>query len=1276
MSKIIDSVKIGIASPEKIISWSSGEVTKFGTKSYKSLDPEPGTIYGEEIFGPTKDYTCRCGTKHPETMYRGTKCKKCGVEYTKSSVRRERMGHIMLASPVVHHYYKDTIKLLLDLKVKGDKNIIDSICYCNKYVVINPGNTNHTYKEIISNEELNLCDPEGYSNECYLSGYSKEKNGDNFIALTGALALQILLKEFDLEAEKKKLTAKAKKSKKDDDSSKKLSTADSKRLSLIESFINSGNKPEWMVLTVLPVIPPDVRPLVSLQHGHMSSSDLNDLYNDIISWNDNVKEARTKFFLLNNYITNIRCLQQSVDRLINNENLGQLTSKAASGQPHKSLTGHLSHKKGRFRHDLLGVRVDYSGRSSIAVSPTLKLYQCGVPNEMALTLFRPFLVRRLVVNGIYDDENKAEVAIENKNNDIWDSLQEVMKEHPVLLNRQPSLHRLSIQAFRPVLVEGSAIRLHPLVCPGFNADFDGDTMAIHVVIGDKAIAEAEVLMLASNNVLSPKDGKPIITPGQDMVLGNYYINMEETKDEFYARSKKLKELGNLEESKIWKQYGDNEGTLYASFEEAYKAYQSKKIHLHTRIAVLAKNIGKEFTEEQNKCYLVTTVGKLIFNRIFPSDFPYLDYVKKTEVHIGERFYKSGTNIKEVIEKLPIAPEFDKKALSTTINEVFLHYKGNNGKIAEILDGIKDLGFEYSTVAGMTIAFSDMELYTKKPEMKAEGERRVAEIEELYDRGLLSNKDFKDQKKKIWESIQNDIKEDVLAPLDRKNPINMSADSGARGSKDNIVQLLGMRGYINSLTNKGENLILSSFIEGLNSNEYIIATHGQRKSLSDTALKTQDTGYFSRRMVYAAQNVTISDDDCGTRQGYYIESVFKDKDIVGAKKFDKDNIIEGLYDRIVGRYSKQDVVNPKTGELIVASDEFIDENIAKKIVDAGIKGISIRNVFTCRSKNGICKKCYGTNLSTGLIVEKGTAVGIIAAQSISEPSTQLTMRTFHTGGAAQAGGDITDGFPRVKSLFDPQKNSKNVKYARIALVDGAISNIDKVKNTITISNENVDRVHKLGDVKLLPKIKKGTHVSAGDKLSEGNIDPRELLECGEKKVQDYILAEVQKVYKGNGVDVNDKHIEVIVRQMLRKAEIVDSGDSKLSVGTRETIARITEENNKLLIAGKKPVQFKQVLLSITQSGTDSESFLASAAFQNTSKNLTNASIQGKVDHLNGVMENVICNNLVPIINGSKYQDKSSEEIEAKANEIREKRNEQAKIVEERRKEQESLNSVVE
>ena len=1233
------SIQVRLASPETILKWSHGEVTKPETINYRSQKAERDGLFCERIFGPTKDWECACG-KYKKVRFKGVVCDRCGVEITKASVRRERMGHIHLAAPVAHIWYlrgiPSRMALLLDVTPKQ----LEEVVYFVSYIVTDPKESGLAYKQILSEREFR-------ENQAIYGS-------TGFTAQTGAEAVLRLLQDVDLESEYQEVQDALEKAQ--GEKRKKLI----KRLDTINAFRNSENLPEWMILTNIPVIPPDLRPMLQLDGGRFATSDLNDLYRRVITRNNRLRkllDLGTPNIIVQN---EKRMLQESVDALIDNGRRSKPIT-GAGGRALKSLSHSLKGKQGRFRQNLLGKRVDFSGRSVIAVGPDLKMYQCGIPREMAVNLFKPFIINEIVNQGLAQNPKNAEKLIERRDPRIWDVVETVIDGYPVLMNRAPTLHRLGIQAFLPKLVEGRAMRLHPLVCTAFNADFDGDQMAIHVPLGEEARAEALVMMLGSHNILGPKDGKPIVTPGQDMVMGNFYLTMEETKDEFFAEAKHYEEVGCPLEAAHWHRFGESEGHVYTDEDEVMMAYQSKQVHLHTRIALPVCNMHKtSFDEKHKNDYLITTVGKIVFNSMFPEDFPYINEVSKENfISTPDKYFIApGQNIKEYIESMPLVDAVKKKDLGKVIAEVFKRYDAD--QTAEILDQIKSLGFEYSTVAGITVALSDIEVAPHKDEYIDEGRVKADQLKHLQRKGMLTMEEWERHLSKMWDDQKDKIVTSLMNNLPRKNPINMMATSGARGNASNFTQLAGMRGLMakpgHAKAGAGEYVptiievpIYSCFREGLNVSEFFISTHGVRKGLTDTALKTAESGYLTRRLVDVAQDVIIKEDDCGTDKGYWIETLMDRK---------TNSVIEPLQDRLVGRYSKQDVTDPKTGELIIASDEFITDELAKKIVDAGVTGMYIRSVFTCKSRLGVCRKCYGRNMATGKDVEVGEAIGIMAAQSIGEPGTQLTMRTFHTGGVAGAGAeDITQGLPRVEELFEA-RCPKGV--AVIAQISGEITSIERIEGTmrqeVIITNEHESVSHKINaNQSMRPWVQIGAKIEAGVALTEGPLDPKELLRvAGVREVQDYILKEVKKVYQSQGIEISDKHLEVMIKQMMKKVIVVDSGDTDLNVGVQLSLNNITKINRNALLSGKTPATFKPVLLGISKSSVETDSFLSAASFQETTKVLTDATIKGKVDHLIGLKENVIIGKLIPAGTGCHGDRPQNEIVAAKAKELRDKR----------------------
>ena len=1179
------ALKIGIASPDDIRTWSYGEVIKPETINYRTLKPERDGLFCEKIFGPTRDYECSCG-KYKRLRYKNIVCDRCGVEVTKSKVRRERMGHIELATPVSHIWYVKGIPSYIGLCLDMSPRDLEEVIYFVSYVVLDPGATTLIKKQTLSDKE-------------YRAYY--EKYGNTFKVGMGAEAIKTLLMELDVEKELEQLQGELENA----TGQKKIKLV--KRLDVLDSFAKSGNKPEWMILDVLPVIPPELRPMIQLDGGRFATSDLNDLYRRVINRNNRLKklvELNAPSIIIQN---EKRMLQEAVDSLFDNGRRGRSVT-GAGNRALKSLSSMLKGKQGRFRQNLLGKRVDYSGRSVIVVGPDLKMYQCGIPKEMALELFKPHVINGLVTREIANNIKSAKKMIDTRDPKVWDVVEEVIKEHPVMLNRAPTLHRLGIQAFEPKLVSGKAIRLHPLVTTAFNADFDGDQMAVHVPLSEEAKAEARILMLGANNILSPKDGKPIVTPSQDMVLGNYYITMEKVGKE-------------------------GEGRIFKNSNEALMAYNRREIDLHTRIVVPVNSFKhKVFLDSHKNQYLVTTVGKLIFNEILPDSFPYINEPSDENIEKytpNKYFIAPGENIPEKVREIPKASAFKKGTLEKIIAQMFKKYKTTETSI--MLDKLKDLGFKYSTYAGITISAFDVISSKSKEQVIADSEAEVKKINKQYQRGLITNKERFDLVINVWDKAKKDIEKELegYAKSDEyeDNPIFIMMNSKARGSISNFVQLAGMRGTMAKPNGEPVEIpIKSSFRDGLSVSEFFLSTHGARKGSADTALKTADSGYMTRRLVDVAQDLIVREEDCGTTQGVLVEA-FRD---------DKDGIIEPLYDRILGRYTNKKVLDPETKEVIIDKNELITENIADRIINAGIESVEIRTVLTCRTDHGVCCKCYGRNLATGNIVEIGEAVGTMGAQSIGEPGTQLTMRTFHTGGVA-GGEDITQGLPRVEELFEARTPKGK---ATIAEIDGVVAKIEdqKGRTRIYIQNENEVREH-LTAYGAKIRVEKGDKISAGDRLTEGNISPKELLAVTDPNtVQQYILREVQKVYRSQGVDINDKHVELIARRMISQIRIMDSGDTNFLPSTVVSINKFTEGNKDVILQGKKPAIGQPILLGITKSSLQTDSFLASASFQETTRILTEAAVKGNVDHLHGLKENVIIGKLIPAGTGAKeYMD---------------------------------------
>ena len=1154
--ELFHSIKIGLASPEKIRSWSYGEVKKPETINYRTLKPEKEGLFCEKIFGPTKDWECSCG-KYKRVRYKGVVCEKCGVEVTKAKVRRERMGHIELAAPVSHIWYFKGIPSRMGLVLDMSPRALEKVLYFASYVVtyVEPGETTLYEKQLLSEIEYREF---------------KKEYGDKFTAKMGAEAIRDLLVKVDLQKENDELTEELQ----DATGQKKIRIT--RRLEVIDAFIQSDNKPEWMILDAIPVIPPDLRPMVQLDGGRFATSDLNDLYRRIVNRNNRLKklmDINAPDIIVRN---EKRMLQESVDALIDNGRRGRPVT-GPGNRPLKSLSEMLKGKQGRFRQNLLGKRVDYSGRSVIVVGPDLKFYQCGLPKNMALELFKPFVMRELVKRELTYNIKSAKRMVERGKDEVWDVLEDVIKDHPVLLNRAPTLHRLGIQAFEPVLVEGKAIKLHPLSCTAYNADFDGDQMAVHLPLSTEAQAEARLLMLSTNNILALKDGKPITTPTQDMVLGSYYLTLD--------RKDKLK--------------GD--GSIYRNFDEMFHAYESGFLHLQSHVSV------RRYADENDKRGKIvpSTVGRFIVNEFIPQD---LGFVNRDED-------KYSLEIDQVV---------DKKLLGKIIEKTYK--KHGNIKTAELLDNIKATGYHYSTIGAVSISMGDVQIPDTKPELLANAEKEVAKYEKAFRRGLISDEERYEKVIEIWNKATDDLTDDVMDGFDALNNIYIMADSGARGSKNQIRQLAGMRGLMASPSGRTiEVPITSNFREGLSVLEFYMSAHGSRKGLADTALRTADSGYLTRRLVDVSQQVIVSEEDCGTDE-YLVARAFKDG----------KELIESLADRIEGRYSFEDIINPESGEVIVKANEVISDDDAVLIESLGIEDVKVRSVLGCKAKHGVCAHCYGRNLATGSHIGIGEAVGVIAAQSIGEPGTQLTMRTFHTGGVAAA-ADITQGLPRVEELFEARKPKGLAVIAeRGGLVDIKETN-KKREVLITAEDGTVDSYNIVYGSRL--KVKQGDEVEAGDELTQGSVYPQDLLRVkGEKGVQEYIVKEVQRVYRLQGVDINDKHIEIIVRQMLSKCKIEDAGDTELLPGSLVNVVDYKEANKKAKEEGKEPATARVNLLGITKASLATDSFLSAASFQETTRVLTDAAIKGKEDMLEGLKENIIIGQLIPAGTGARINSK--------------------------------------
>ena len=1149
---VFDSIKIGLASPEMIRSWSHGEVTKPETINYRTLRAEKDGLFCEKIFGPTKDWECLCG-KYKRVRYKGKVCEKCGVEVTTKKVRRERMGHIELAAPVSHIWYFRAIPSRMGTILDISPRALEKVLYFAQYIVLDPGNTPLEKKQMLSERE-------------YRDMYEKYEN--DFRVGMGAEAIKELLHEIDVEKLSEELKAEL------DASSGQKKLKIIKRLEVVEAFRRSGNKPEWMILDVVPVIPPEIRPMVPLDGGRYATSDLNDLYRRVINRNNRLKklmELMAPEIIIKN---EKRMLQEAVDALIDNGRHGKPVTGGSSSRPLKSLSEMLRGKQGRFRQNLLGKRVDYSGRSVIVVGPSLKIYQCGLPKEMALELFKPFVMKRLVETQNASNIKDAKKKVERVSPEVWDALENVIKDHPVLLNRAPTLHRLSIQAFEPILVEGRAIKLHPLVCTAFNADFDGDQMPVHVPLSSEAQAEARFLMLSANNFLKPADGKAVTVPSQDMVLGSYYLTIDRAGEK-------------------------GEGGFYRDFDEAMMAYENGYLGIHAPIKV---RVSKEIDGVVHTGIIDATLGRLIFNKPIPQDLGFVDRSDPAK-----------------LLDLEVAFPTAKKQLGEIVDRTIK--KHGPTVTAQVLDDIKANGFKYSTKASISISVSDMTVPEEKKELIAAAEHEVEQITKNFRRGLLSDKERYDSVIKVWEETTKKVEEALLACLSRYNPIKMMADSGARGSIAQMKQLAGMRGLMFSATGKTMEIpIKSNFREGLNVLEYFIGARGSRKSLSDTALKTADSGYLTRRLVDVSQDVIVREDDCGTREGIWVSDVK-----------DGNSVIEPLEDRLPGRYLIGDVVDKTTGEVIAHDGEFITPDTAKKIVASGAERVHVRSILKCKSKHGVCAHCYGSDMASGKTVSVGEAVGIIAAQSIGEPGTQLTMRTFHTGGIA--GSDITQGLPRVEELFEARRPKKT---ATIAEVNGTVRIADakKTRNVIVTTAEGEETVYPIPfGTKIL--VSEGSYVSRGDAITEGNMSLADITRInGLDAVYDYIIREVQRVYRSQSIKINDKHIEVIARQMTRKVRIEDGGDTTLLTGSMADITEFVSENEEIerrIAAGERtlrPATATPVLLGITKAALQTDSFLSAASFQETTKVLTDAAIKGKVDNLLGLKENVIIGKLIP------------------------------------------------
>lgn len=1183
-----ESMQIGLASPQKIRSWSYGEVKKPETINYRTLKPEKDGLFDERIFGPTKDYECACG-KYKRIRFKGRVCDRCGVEVTSSKVRRERMGHIELAAPVSHIWYFKGIPSRMGLVLDMSPRALEEVIYFASYVVLDAGDAPLEKKQLLSEAEYRE---------------KKEEYGDRFTAEMGAEAIQKLLADVDLEKEATELKAVLK------EATGQKRTRAVRRLDILEAFLKSGNKPEWMVMDVIPVMPPDLRPMVQLEGGRFATSDLNDLYRRVINRNNRLKrllELNAPGIIVQN---EKRMLQEAVDALIDNGRRGRPVA-GPGNRPLKSLSHLLKGKQGRFRQNLLGKRVDYSGRSVIDVGPNLKMNQMGLPVPMAMELFKPFIMHELTKRGLATNVKAAKRLIDKRDNKVFDVLEDVISEHPVLLNRAPTLHRLGIQAFEPVLVSGKAMRLHPLVCAAYNADFDGDQMAIHVPLSDEAQAEARLLMLAAHHILSPRDGEPIVAPSQDMVIGNYYMTTEDKARE-------------------------GEGMIFKDANEAYMAYKDGFVALQTRVGVQVPSMPKKpFTDEQRSQIMVTSVGKLIFNGIMPEDYYYINEPTNDNLLNGvpdKYFLDKGEDIHAYLENAPLVPPFKKGFLSDIIAEVYKKYKVT--KTSQFLDRIKDLGYYESTISGVTVGIADITDLKEKPAIIENAHKQVALVTKQFRRGLITDDERYERVIGIWNDAKDEVQNKLIEHMDIHNPINMMSDSGARGNISNFTQLAGMRGLMAAPNGKIMELpVLSNFREGLSVLEMFLSSHGARKGMTDTALKTANSGYLTRRLVDVAQDVVVREKDCGTDRGLDVAAITEGNEM-----------IEPLYDRILGRYTMKSVFDPETGEKICDKNVLVDEEMAQKIVDAGVKKVTIRSAFTCNTEHGVCERCYGRNAATGDKVEAGEAVGTVAAQSIGEPGTQLTLRNFHTGGVA-GNDDITQGLPRVQEIVEA-RNPKGK--ATISEVTGEVQSIEEnpAERTkdVTIAGENDTRTYTLPITARL-KVEEGDYIHRGMQLNEGSIDPKELIRVRDVlSTETYLLAEVQKVYRMQGIDLLDKHVEIMIRQMMRKVRVMDPGDTDLLPGELMDISQFRDANRDTLVAGNIPATSRPVILGITKAALETNSFLSAASFQETTRVLTDAAIRGKNDPLVGLKENVIIGKLIPAGTGmSNYRNIKPKEV---------------------------------
>ena len=1286
----LHSIKIGLASPEQIHSWGKGEVTKPETINYRSQKPEPDGLFCEKIFGPAKDYECHCG-RYKKSSFAGKVCEKCHVEVTLKAVRRERMGYINLAFPCTHIWFVKGAPSKMGLVLGIPPKQLEEVVYFVSHIVTNPGiskilkyrqvlderTARETFPTVINEEILGHRVDEGTPDyakgEDLAKRIASRSQAFDFISVSryikkylgcefgiGAEAAQKLLREIDLDKEIAIVSDELKQST-GDTNQKRIKAI--KRLEVLKSFKDSGIRPEWMVLTVIPVIPPEIRPMMQLDGGRYATSDLNDLYRQVIIKNNRLKreieEHAPSVILLNEK----RMLQEAVDALIDNDRRNK-PSTNINGNVLKSLSSFLKGKQGRFRQNLLGKRVDYSGRSVIAVGPTLNMDECGLPREMAIQLFRPFIAHYLMnhKDSQITSQKQADELIARKDPRVYDAIEEIAKNHPVLLNRAPTLHRLGIQAFKPILIEGKAIRLHPLVCPGFNADFDGDQMAVHVPLSRQAQAEAMSLMIANRNILKPSDGMPICVPSQDMIYGSYYLTVEDdaAMDEVYANY--YEKRNDTEMAEKFRSYIKYEGKVFTDPDTAILAYQNGLITLRTRIYVPGRSLKKsEFSEKQNNSYLLTTVGKIIFNKIFPNDFPYINFphvglkdddkkaaeeanffhtldeffVTAKEAYdavIASGKFKEGDDFdafKEYCKLQTLRVPIDKGGIKTMMDKVFHHYHENAEKTAAILDAFKNQGFDYCTKSGLTVSLDDMEPLEGRQELFDKADKKVAEIEQSYDLGFFTDEERHNTVVDMWNNLK---KKDMGALLDKRmsssprNPMFMMMQSGARGSNDNYMQLIGMKGCPQKANGEAIEIpIKSCFSEGFSVSEYFSSTHGTRKNGSDTALKTADSGYLTRRLVDVSHNVVIREYDCGCDYGVVITELLNES----------GKVIASLYERLVGRFPMHDIFDPNTGNLIASKDCCIDESIASNIVKAGFKSVEIRSVLTCESEDGICVKCYGRNLATGKVAEIGDTVGIMAAQSIGEPGTQLTLKNFHTGGVAGQ-QDITSGLPRVQELLEV-RHPKTKDLATITHIRGTVTDRKAVgsRYEFTVTNELESETY-TSYQGAVPCVELGAVVKAGDPLTKGHIDPKELIECADlDTVRKYIINQVKFVYKDNAsIAISDKHLEIIVRQMTNKILIINAGDTKFLPGQKVTDVQFTKENESYILHQEKPAVGRPIILGITKAALETDSFLSAASFQQTTTVLTDAAIKGKEDFLKGLKENVMVGKLIPAGTGIK------------------------------------------